>query len=168
MRYGAVGRCRKAFCLDKLTPESYYKQQAGGYIPPYIGVRYQRGRGLGSSLIAGLSRVAVPLLKKGVTTIGKQALSTGAQLAGDIISGKNVKKAVKRRAQQSGQKLLKTFLSGQTGRGGQSLQTLFGIPVQTKRRRTTKKQQRKKKKKTTTTRKRKRKIPGRRADIFDY
>ena len=45
-----------------------------------------------------LSRVAVPLLKKGVATIAKQALLTGAQLAGDIISGKNATRVVKRPA----------------------------------------------------------------------
>lgn len=166
MRYGSsygVGRCRQTFCIDKYSPESYYKSQVGGYIPPYVGVRYQRGRGLGSSILSGLSRVAVPLLKKGVTTLGKQALATGTQLAGDIMSGKNVKKAIKRRAKEGGVGLIKRFLAGQKG-SGKSLQTLFGTRLPPKRRRRRRQKLKRKKKK----RKQKGPPPGRRADIFDY
>jgi hypothetical protein len=58
---------------------------------------YQRGRGFGS-IFKTVFRFLLPLAKKAGTSIGRESLRAGAQLAGDILSGANVKKSVKRRA----------------------------------------------------------------------
>ena len=39
-----------------------------------------------------------PLIRRGAVALGKRVLTTGAQIAGDVVAGKNVKKAAKRRA----------------------------------------------------------------------
>ena len=48
----------------------------------------QRGYGLGG-LLKGLFRAAVPLLKQGAKVVGRTALKTGAQVAGDVLQGQN-------------------------------------------------------------------------------
>lgn len=62
----------------------------------FTGTRYQRGHGLGS-ILRTLARVAVPLVKKGAKVLGKEALKTAGQVAGDAAAGKNIKQAAKRR-----------------------------------------------------------------------
>ena len=91
--------------------EDYYLNQSGQGLPAFAGTRYQRGHGLGN-MLRTLARVAVPLLKKGVKTVGKQAWRTGMALAGDLMQGQNVKKAAKRRMSQG-----LTQLVTQRGRG---------------------------------------------------
>ena len=56
-------------------------------------------RGFGS-LFSGLLRTVAPLIKRGAVALGKRALTTGAQIAGDVVAGKNVK-----RQQNEGQRL---------------------------------------------------------------
>ena len=70
----------------------YYARQAGGALPYFAGAQYQRGHGLGSLL-----RSAMPLIKRGVVALGKGALKTGVRIAGDVLSGQNIKTAAKRR-----------------------------------------------------------------------
>ena len=129
MRYRfmhTVGRCKQPFALTSQYADNYYKSQAGGLLPPYIGTRYQRGTGLGSTLLSSLSRIAIPLLKRTATAVGKRALDTGIKLAGDLVSGQNLKKATKRRAKESGRKLLEDIIKAQTGRGrGKNFQVIF-------------------------------------------
>jgi hypothetical protein len=48
----------------------------------YVGTRFQRGHGLGS-IFGGLFKAAVPLLKKGAKTLGREALKTGLNIAKD-------------------------------------------------------------------------------------
>ena len=74
----------------------YYARQAGGSLPYFAGAQYQRGHGLGS-LFGGLLRSAMPLLKRGAMALGKGALKTGVRIAGDVLSGQNIKTAAKRR-----------------------------------------------------------------------
>ena len=57
-----------------------------------------RGRGLGS-LLSGLVRSAVPLLKSGGKALLKEGAKTGMQLAQYVLSGQNLKSAAKQRAQ---------------------------------------------------------------------
>jgi hypothetical protein len=70
----------------------YYIHQAGKGYPVFAGRRYQRGHGLGS-IFGGLFKAAMPLLKKGAKTLGREALKTGLNIAGDVykeeISGDN-------------------------------------------------------------------------------
>ena len=47
------------------------------------------------SLFSGLLRTVASLIKRGAVALGKHALATGAQIAGDVVAGKNVKKTAK-------------------------------------------------------------------------
>ena len=60
--------------------------------------RVQRGHGFGS-LFSGLLRTVSPLIRRGAVALGKRALTTGTQIAGDVVAGK---KAAKRRATAAG------------------------------------------------------------------
>lgn len=64
----------------------YYKNQLGsGVSVVYKGAPYQRGHGIGSFL-GGLFRTITPLLKSGAKAVGKEALKTGMNVLGDLIS----------------------------------------------------------------------------------
>ena len=76
---------------------NYYAWQVGGALPYFTGARVQRGHGFGS-LSSGLLRTVAPLIRRGAVALEKRALTTGAQIAGDVVAGKNVKKATKRRS----------------------------------------------------------------------
>jgi hypothetical protein len=75
--------------------------QAGKGYPVFAGRRYQRGHGLGS-IFGGLFKAALPLLKKGAKTLGREALKTGLNIAGDVVQGRNIKQA---RLKSTGQNL---------------------------------------------------------------
>ena len=70
--------------------------QCGNGVPVFEGARGQRGHGLGS-ILSGLFRSAVPLLKKGLAFFGKQALRTGAQIANDVADGQSFGESAKKR-----------------------------------------------------------------------
>ena len=76
--------------------DDYYAQQVGGALPYFTGSRFQRGHGFGS-LFGGLLRTVAPLIKRGALALGNRALKTGAQIAGDVLSGENIRTAAKRR-----------------------------------------------------------------------
>jgi hypothetical protein len=54
---------------------------------------YQRGAGLGN-FFASLFRRALPFLKTAAKAVGKQALSTGAHVAADVIDGREFKESI--------------------------------------------------------------------------
>ena len=86
--------------------EQYYLRQAqggGGGIPIFRGVGVQRGHGLGNLLNAAV-RMIVPGLTKKVLL--RQGLRTGANIVGDIVSGRSVKESIKQRAVEGGKSLL--------------------------------------------------------------
>ena len=56
----------------------------------------QMGYGLGG-LFRSVARSVLPMIKSGAKTLGDIALNSGANLIGDILAGKNVKKAAKSR-----------------------------------------------------------------------
>ena len=64
----------------------YNARQAGGAMPYFAGARYHRGHGLGS-LFGGLLHSAMPLIKRGAVTLGKEALKTGVRIVDDVLSG---------------------------------------------------------------------------------
>ena len=66
--------------------KDYYVGQVGDALPVFAGGRVQRGHGLGS-LFGGLIRNAAPLIKRGAIALGKRALTTGLNVAGDALSG---------------------------------------------------------------------------------
>ena len=94
----------------QMNYDDYYARQVGGALPYFTGARVQRGHGFGS-LFSGLLRTVAPLIKRGAVALGKRALATGAQIAGDVVAGKNVKKAAKRRATAAGRNLMQSLLN---------------------------------------------------------
>jgi len=60
---------RKAqFCCDAIRDmyKDYYTKQSEGAMPVFVGVKRQRGHGLGSMLNSLLKNVLVPFLKRNV------------------------------------------------------------------------------------------------------
>lgn len=107
---------KQRYCCDaqKSLYTDYYVSQAGGTLPVFQGTRGQRGHGFGS-VLSGLFRSAMPMLKR----IGKQALTTGAHIASDMLSGKKFGESARSRVRQG----INSFLppddeiSEQTGEG---------------------------------------------------
>lgn len=97
------------------TYENYYCSQVGHGLPVFIGGRNIRGRGLGS-LLGGIGRSLIPLLKSGGKALLKEGARTGMQLAHDVLSGQNVKSAMKQRAKQAGKRLFDQAVGQVTGR----------------------------------------------------
>ena len=91
----------------------YYQTGGGGF----TGIPYQRGYGLGS-FFKGLFRTVMPVAKSALKSVGRQALSTGAEIAKDVIAGRNIKESAKQRGRQAASRLLqKAATSMQKGRG---------------------------------------------------
>lgn len=87
------------------TPEDWaeiFSQQTGA---GFVGMPYQRGAGLGS-IFRGIFRALLPIVKHAGKAIGKQALSTGAEIVSDVAAGNSIKEAVKRRTKAGTAKLL--------------------------------------------------------------
>ena len=95
--------------------DDYYAQQVGGALPYFAGARVQRGHGFGS-LFGGLLRSVAPLIKRGALALGNRALKTGAQIAGDILSGENIRTAAKRRTKTAGRDMLQSLLATPPGK----------------------------------------------------
>ena len=89
--------------------DDYYARQVGGAVPYFAGARVQRGHGFGR-LFSGLLRTVAPLIRKSAVALGTRALTTGAQIAGDVVACKNVKTA-KRRATAAGRNLMQSLLN---------------------------------------------------------
>jgi hypothetical protein len=81
---------------DQKAYENYYQNQCGHGMPVFYGARMQRGHGLGS-IFSGLFRTVFPILKRIAPIIGRKALQTGVQIAGDVASGQSFKNAAKTR-----------------------------------------------------------------------
>lgn len=98
---------KSRYCCDTHRPlyDDYYTTQAGSGLPVFVGARMQRGHGIGS-VLGGLFRSAMPLIKKGVSTLGKQALRTGLEFAGDLLQGKTAKEAAVDRSKMAAANLL--------------------------------------------------------------
>lgn len=64
---------------------AYYDAQVGegGIDHVFVGSPYQRGHGIGSFL-AGLFRRALPLIKSGARSIGKEVLRAGVNIMDDV------------------------------------------------------------------------------------
>ena len=83
----------------------YLNQQQGNGMPVFIGSAWQCGHGqvgygLGG-LFKSLARTVMPMVKSGAKTLGKIALNTGANVLGDVLSGKNVKEFAKSRINEA-------------------------------------------------------------------
>lgn len=147
----------------------------------YIGTPNQRGHGIGSFL-GGLFRRVLPLIKKGAKAVGKEALRTGVNVAGDVLERNiTLKDAVRERVRESGGKLkrkaeekIDTLMRGsgyktrKISRTAHSLIERKPRRISGKKKSVTKRRVIKKKKKTTSKRKTKKKKTRQRtvADIF--
>ena len=92
---------RKKFCCDasRHLYESYYIDQSGSGLPIFVGSRGQRGHGLGS-ILSGLFRSALPMLRRGLATFGKHALKTGLEIANDVADGESLKESASKRVSE--------------------------------------------------------------------
>ena len=99
---------------DERLWAQYY--QRGGSLG-FTGLPYQRGYGLGS-FFRGIFRNILPVAKTALKTVGKQALTTGAQIASDVVAGEDIKKSAKKRGRAAASNLLrKAATKLQKGRG---------------------------------------------------
>lgn len=100
------------------TYEQYYLKQTGSGVPAFAGARYQRGHGIGN-ILRSITKMALPFLKKGASKVGKQALKTSMDIAGDAMQGRNIKKTIKRRMSEGLKDLVRQQGRGRRGPPGQ-------------------------------------------------
>ena len=101
---------RKVYESNPSSYRNFYLSQVGSG-NAFQGAAIQRGYGLGG-ILGGLFRAATPLLKQGAKVVGRRVLRTGLDIAGDALSGRNIKHSAKRRLTQAGKELI----SGRAGR----------------------------------------------------
>lgn len=82
----------------------YYLQQAGG---SFHGPVFQRGNGLGS-IFKSLVRFITPIIKPAAKALGREAVGIGSRWIGDISSGEDPQKALKKNLKIAGSNLLHT------------------------------------------------------------
>ena len=142
---------RREYCCDasRHLYENYYLSQTGDGLPVFYGSRGQRGHGLGS-LLGGLFRSAMPMIKRGLAAFGKHALKTGLEVANDVVAGDSIKDSAKKRIPQA----IKRFASGALSQSGSG----YGK----RRRQASKKRKTSKRRRKVTTKRRKKAV-----DIFD-
>ena len=89
---------KRKFCCDASRDqyETYYLTQSGNGLPVFQGSIGQRGHGLGS-MLSGLFRRALPMIKSGLASLGKHALKTGLEIANDVADGSTFKDSAKAR-----------------------------------------------------------------------
>lgn len=95
---------------------NYYENQVGNGLAVFKGATVQRGHGIGG-FFSNLFKGAMPLLKSGLKTVGKELLSAGADIARDALQGEDVGAAAKRRMLVSGDNLLAKFSDKMKGNG---------------------------------------------------
>lgn len=122
-------------------------------MPYFAGPVYQREHWLGG-LFCGLFRFAMPLIKQGAKAVGRQALQTGMQVAGDVLENRPFKESVKARVNQAGSSLrtkaenkINHLLSGSGRRRARKRKPpkRIGPPIIKRRRRNKKKNSRRRK-----------------------
>src|ERR1700690_1709935 len=110
---------KRKFCCDSSRGmyEDYYMAQSGSGMPVFTGSRGQRGHGLGS-MLSGLFRSAMPMIKRGLACFGRHALRTGAQIANDVADGESFGNSEKRRVSEGIKRFDPSeFFSTQSGSG---------------------------------------------------
>lgn len=110
---------KKIYCCDssKALYEEYYTGQSGSGVPVYQGSPGQRGHGLGS-MLSGLFRSAMPILKRGLAFFGRQALKTGLEVANDVADGESIGTSARRRIPEGINRFVSSAgFSNQSGSG---------------------------------------------------
>jgi hypothetical protein len=100
-------------CNNRLYDE-YFLNQTGSGLPVYVRGGTLRGDGLGS-VLGGLFRAAVPILKRGGKALLREGGRAGLGLMEDVLSGQSLKVAAKKRSRQAGQQLFNKVLSAASG-----------------------------------------------------
>ncbi len=84
--------------------DNFFHVQSGG---GFTGYHYQRG-GLGlGSLFSGLLKTVLPVAKSAGKAIAKQALSTGLNVASDVIEGRDPKQSLEQHGRQATAQLIR-------------------------------------------------------------
>lgn len=86
----------------------YYTEQAGSGIATFTGQRYQKGHGMLGRFFTGS---VMPLLKKVLPFLGKQALSLGADFANEWKTSGNLGNAAKKSLKRGGLSLAEEAMS---------------------------------------------------------
>lgn len=124
--------------------DSYYVNQAGSGISGFAGVRYQRGDGFLGRLWTGgilpIIKKALPLFSDIGKQVGKRALSTGLDIAQDVLDEEDInmatiKESAKKRLKQGAKAAGKDTIA--------HIRSLAGVGLKRRRRRTPKRKRRK-------------------------
>jgi len=110
---------KKRFCCEASSGmyEDYYRSQIGSGMPVFEGSRGQRGHGLGS-MLSGLFRSAMPMIKRGLAFFGKHALKTGLEVANDVADGQTFRNSAQRRIPEGIKRIAaQANFSNQSGSG---------------------------------------------------
>ena len=98
----------------------------------YKGVPIQNGYGLGGTfkrffnwLVPLIQKHAVPVIKSSATEVGKKALETAADIAKDVVAGKNFKEASEERINTSVETLKRKIEDKLEGRGAKKRKFLI-------------------------------------------
>ncbi|GFT50324.1 uncharacterized protein F54H12.2 [Trichonephila clavipes] len=86
--------------------EDYYISQTGNGLPYYAGQSFQKGYGIGG-WFKRLFRTALPFLKSGAKSVGKEVLKTSTQIANDMLEGQSFPESARQRTNETGKKLIK-------------------------------------------------------------
>lgn len=84
--------------------EDYYLRQTGSGLNYYQGAPFQKGYGFGG-LFRSFFRAAVPLLRSGVKTVGKQLFHSGVDILNDLSRGQDIKTSAKNRFKEASHQL---------------------------------------------------------------
>lgn len=106
-----------------------FLNQAGFGLPVYHGQSVQRGYGLGN-ILASAFRSAMPLLKRGISFLGRKFINTGAKVVTDVASGIPIKTSLKSRGKTAGRE---TVISA-----ADEIQKMTGSGIKKRRTRKTK------------------------------
>jgi len=94
--------------------DNYYNNQVGNGLPVFYGGKNYRGGGIGN-LLAGLGRIALPLLKTGGKALLKESVNSGVNVIKDVLSGQSVASSLKTRSKEAGKRLFERALGRTTG-----------------------------------------------------
>ena len=125
----------------------YYLDQQGHGMSVFRGSAWQKGHGqmgygLGG-LFCSVARTVMPMVKSGAKALGNIALKAGANVLGDVASGKNLKAAIKNRGKDAANipkdkafSRLQTYVQTGNGKRKRRTSTSTARSRQTKRRKT--------------------------------
>ncbi|GFW21694.1 uncharacterized transposon-derived protein F54H12.3 [Trichonephila clavipes] len=75
-------------------------------LPYYAEQSFQKGYGIGG-WFKRLFRTALPFLKSGAKSVGKEVLKTSTQIANDMLEGQSFPESARQRSNETGKKLIK-------------------------------------------------------------